>query len=170
MCHIVRYCTVSMATALSRTRRDSRSASGKRWRRESRARFLSRISLRRTRGRRVRFAGRERKTFRQMRGEAIRSAFPLRCTNRTVPFASFARHDVSTIDHRLAKNGDVVLEKNEEQKLVEEAANASALVINSLFLALLFSFSLSHSLSHFFLLWIYKPRVHRIELHRVEFH
>lgn len=78
--------------------------------------------------------------------------------------------DVSTINHRLAKNGDVVLEKNEEQKLIEEAVNASALVINSLFLALLFSFSLSHFLPHFFLLWIYKPHVHRIELHRVEFH
>jgi len=52
--------------------------------------------------------------------------------------------------------------------LIEEATNTSALVINSLSLSLVLSFSLIFS--HFFLLRIYKPRVHRVELHRVEFH
>lgn len=49
---------------------------------------------------------------------------------------------------RLQKESDVVLEKNEEQKLIEEATNASALVINYLSLSLSLFF-LSHSLSLF---------------------
>jgi len=89
--------------------------------RESRVRFFSRISLqrettclransRKDARRRVRFAGCERKTFRHTRSEdsigvlvAVHNAV---CVIRV--------SDVSMIDRRHAKKGDVVLEKNEE--------------------------------------------------------
>lgn len=52
-----------------------------------------------------------------------RSAFSSR---RIMPFASFRVSDVSMINRRLAKKGDVILEKNEEQKLIEEATKMPA--------------------------------------------
>lgn len=95
VCHVVRYCTVSMATASSRSHRDSPSASGKRRAKNdvlekpcdagiARSSFsrCSEASLRadsRKDARRVRFAGRKRKTFRHTRDERRQFNRRFRC-------------------------------------------------------------------------------------------